>query len=118
VRFLVDESTGLAIARFLSSLGHDAVSVYDVDSGAPDPRVLARALAEDRILVTSDKDFGELVFRDGQAHAGVILLRLADQHLQIKTDVLLKVLAGPEDLTACFVVASEDDIRVVHFPGH
>src|SRR2546428_4038205 len=56
--------------------GHDMAWMAELAPGDPDERVLARALAEGRVLVTFDKDFGELVFRRGRdASRGVILLR-------------------------------------------
>jgi predicted nuclease of predicted toxin-antitoxin system len=50
--------------------------------------VIQRAFAENRILITNDKDFGEKVYREQLPHKGVILLRLADERSAIKIDVL------------------------------
>lgn len=75
MRFLVDECTGPAVTRWLSAQGHDAA-------------ILTRALAEDRVVVTNAKDFGEIIFREGLAHRGVILLRLADERAAAKIQVL------------------------------
>ena len=59
MRFLVDECTGPTVARWLEERGHDVFSVYDDASGIEDAEVLRRAHEEERILITSDKDFGE-----------------------------------------------------------
>ena len=115
MRLLVDECTGPAVARWLSAQGHDVISIFHTDRGAPDPAVLARALAEDRILVTNDKDFGEMIFREGRPHRGVILLRLADERTASKIQVLEQLLHQHADqLTGNFVVASEESARIVH----
>ncbi len=64
-------------------------------------------------LVTNDKDFGELVFRSGQAHAGVILLRLHDESPSNRTRVVQAVLQQcGEALPGRFVVATDTHIRV------
>lgn len=68
MRFLVDECTGPAVARWLIQQGHDVFSVYDRAPGISDQEVLQRAFSEDRILITNDKDFGERVFREGHPH--------------------------------------------------
>ena len=117
MRFLVDECTGPTVARWLTVQGHDVISIFHTDRGAPDVAVLARALAEDRILVTNDKDFGEMVFREGRAHRGVILLRLVDERAAMKIQVLQHLLAQQAgQLAGNFVVASEESARIVHLP--
>jgi predicted nuclease of predicted toxin-antitoxin system len=78
MRFLVDECTGPAVARWLRAQQHDVFSVYDEARGIGDEEVIERAFAENRVLVTNDKDFGEKIFRERLPHRGVILLRLAD----------------------------------------
>jgi predicted nuclease of predicted toxin-antitoxin system len=75
VRFLVDRCAGRRLADWLREQGHDCVetqSLGDVDPG--DRAVLDQAVAEGRILVTIDTDFGTLVFREGVPHTGVIRL--------------------------------------------
>lgn len=76
MRFIVDESTGFAVAQCLEQLGHDVVIVAELMPEAIDSDILSRAAAEERIVVINNKDFGELVFRSRQAHHGVVLLRL------------------------------------------
>lgn len=73
MRFLVDECTGPAVARWLRAEGHDVVSIYETSRGMDDDAVLEWAAREGRVLITNDTDFGEHVFRGGRAHAGVIL---------------------------------------------
>jgi hypothetical protein len=67
LRFLVDECTGPAVTRWLSTQGHDVLSIFHTDRAAHDAAILTRALAEDRIVVTNDKGFGEIIFREGLA---------------------------------------------------
>lgn len=113
MRFLVDESAGAAIATLLRELGHDVVAVAEEMAEADDHAILARAAQDARIVVTNDKDFGELIFRSGQAHAGVVLLRLRDERSTSRARVMRAVLAQRADsLPNQFVVASESQIRV------
>ena len=61
MRFLVDECTGPAVARWLREKGHDVFSVFEQARGMQDDVVIAKAFEENRILITNDKDFGEKV---------------------------------------------------------
>ena len=76
MQFIVDESTGAAVVEYLRGLGHNVLAVAETMPQADDSDILARAAGEGRILVTNDKGFGELVFRNGQVHSSVVLLRL------------------------------------------
>ena len=93
MRFLVDECTGPAVAKWLRSSHHDVFSVYDEDRGLDDESIIEKANRENYILITNDKDFGELVFHMRKAHKGVILLRLEDERAENKIAVLRRVLA-------------------------
>ncbi len=114
MRFLVDECTGPSVARWLRVQGHDVVSVYEQARGLDDASVLALAVREERILITSDKEFGTRVVRDRQAHCGVLLLRLQDEHVANKIRVLSEVLREYGNmLEGNLVVASESRVRIV-----
>jgi len=113
MRFLVDESAGVAVATFLQHAGHDVVAVAEAMPQADDARILERGANEDRVLVTNDKDFGALVFRSRKAHAGVILLRLHDESSLNRVRILNAVLQRCGDaLSGRFIVATETHIRV------
>jgi predicted nuclease of predicted toxin-antitoxin system len=76
VRLLLDECVDARIAGPLRSLGHDVVLVQAIDPSADDRAVLAIATRQERVLVTTDLDFGELLVRTGLRGRGVVLLRL------------------------------------------
>jgi len=112
MRFLVDECTGPAVARWLEAQQHDVFSVYDEARGIDDEEAIQRAFAENRLLVTNDKDFGEKVYRERLPHRGIILLRLADERSATKIDVLQKLLSAYADrIPGQFVVVTETKIR-------
>jgi predicted nuclease of predicted toxin-antitoxin system len=67
---LVDVSAGQAVGEAIRQLGHQVAAVRDRDPTMPDVDILAWAVTEGRLIVTMDKDFGELVYRSGRPHAG------------------------------------------------
>ncbi len=78
MRILADENVEPVIVQWLRSLGHEVASICQRAPGIDDDRVLAVARDERRVLVTYDLDFGEIVYRRGLNHAGIVLLRLSD----------------------------------------
>lgn len=67
-------------------------SVRDINPKAKDSEVLRLAVAENRMVITMDKDFGELVYNSGKAHSGVLILRLEDANGAQKIMTLQKIL--------------------------
>jgi hypothetical protein len=72
VRWLVDECVDAGMVSHLRAAGHDAVYMAEVAPRDSDADVTARAQAEQRLLLTEDKDFGDLVFRGGRSVPGVV----------------------------------------------
>jgi len=113
MRFIVDECFGPVVVAWLRGEGHDVISIYQVARGAIDEDILAWATRDDRVLITLDKDFGDLVFRDRLPHRGVILLRLDDETSANAIRVLSNLLAGYADqIDHHFVVVTEMSVRV------
>ncbi len=75
--YLADESVDRPVVQALRDAGYQVTYVSEDMPGAPDPEVLEQASATNSVLLTSDKDFGELVFRRRLSHQGVVLLRLS-----------------------------------------
>ncbi len=93
--------------------GHDVASIFAEDRGASDEAVLRRAVEQDRVLITNDKDFGDRVFRDRERHRGVILLRLEDERAVNKIARLQATFEMfPDGIGGRFVVATEHGARV------
>jgi len=76
LRFLVDANIGIAVVNALRQWGHDVVFVGDLDWAMPDDEILAIAQREERIILTLDTDFGDLIYQSRQPHVGVLLLRM------------------------------------------
>lgn len=112
MRFLVDECAGPRVAEWLREHGHEVFSVYGDSSGISDDEVLTKATEENRILITTDKDFGEMIFRERRKHRGVIFLRLADERSANKIAVLSHLLENFSDrLAEQFVTVTETKVR-------
>ena len=117
MRFLVDECTGPAVASWLRDQNHDVFSVFDEARGLDDEDIIRKALTEQRILITNDKDFGDKVFRDGRHHRGVILLRLKDERSAVKIRVLSSLLEKFSDkVPDSFLVVTEKQVRFARGP--
>ncbi len=112
MRFLVDECTGPAVARWLCEGGHDVLSVYEQMRGADDTEIICMAATDERVLITNDKDFGELVYRERRLHQGIILLRLQDASPPAKISALKHLLARyANKIEGSFVVVTERQVR-------
>ena len=112
MRFLVDECTGPAVARWLEKKGHEAFSVFDEAPGISDTEIIRRAHEEKRILITNDKDFGAKVHREQFPHCGIVLLRLDNERSRNKISVLRRLFDEYADhLRDRFVVVTADQIR-------
>ena len=113
MKFLVDESAGASVAEYLRSVGHDVTAVATVMPKADDPDILGRATGEERIVVTNDKGFGDLVFRSGMGINGVLLLRLRDESAANRVRVVRSVLERYGDrLPGHFTTATEWSVRI------
>jgi predicted nuclease of predicted toxin-antitoxin system len=93
MKFLLDQSADFRLIPHLRQLGHDVhVISRQYPPGLPDEDVLAISREEQRILIVADRDFGELIFHQGIAHAGVIFFRLPGATLQTKIEQLTTAL--------------------------
>jgi predicted nuclease of predicted toxin-antitoxin system len=112
VRFLVDESTGPAVAEWLRDQGYEVFSVYEEARGMEDADIIEKAASENWILMTNDKDFGEKVYRERRPHKGVVLLRLDDERASVKIMTVQQMLKGYADrLPDQYVVVTENSVR-------
>lgn len=84
MKFLADECCDLSMVNRLREEGHDIDYIQQTEPGISDNEVLANALREKRVLITEDKDFGELVYRFKKPAYGIILLRFHPRDKQRK----------------------------------
>jgi predicted nuclease of predicted toxin-antitoxin system len=91
--------------------------IAEVARGATDEQILERALNEKRVLITEDRDFGELVYARGQSSAGVILVRFDSRARHAKPATLVEAVAkvGPR-VRAAFTVIEAGRVRASRRP--
>jgi len=113
MRFLIDENFPYSAVERLRRSGHDVVAVRDGIRGAPDEDVLAKSRMENRVLVTADKDFGEMIFARRDLAAGVLLVRSRTSRPAAKVDLAVRAIDDlGERLAGSFVVVGEGGTRV------
>jgi predicted nuclease of predicted toxin-antitoxin system len=114
MNLLADESVDRQIVERLRRDGHEALYVAEMEPSIADDVVLERANEKPSLLVTADKDFGELVFRDKRLTAGgVILLRLAGLSAEPKAEIVSDAFREyAAELPNHFSVISPGKIRI------
>jgi predicted nuclease of predicted toxin-antitoxin system len=112
MNFLIDQSADARLVTWLTNRGHNAIRIgRDYPPGLPDEEVLAIASREQRILITDDRDFGELVFRQHRAHSGIIYLRLSSFSFALTTARLEHVLTSYAHKLDRFLVVTPGTVR-------
>ncbi len=117
MRFLADENfPGDAVAA-LRAAGHDVVWVRTEAAGSGDVAVLARAQQETRVLLTFDKDFGELAWRCRlPAASGVVLFRIPMPSPPTVGEALAAIVSSRQDWPGHFAVVEPGRIRMRPLP--
>lgn len=111
--FLANENVPLVSVHRLREAGHDVTAVAVEAPGSSDQAVLARAVAEGRVVLTFDRDYGELIYRRKlPTPAGVVYFRYAPCTPQEPAEHLLAILGNRAiSLTGRFTVAERGQIR-------
>ena len=110
MKFLVNRCAGHRLAEWLRDEGHDIVESAERGKDPGDEAMLEWAVTEQRILITMDKDFGELVFREGLDHAG--LVRLPDVPVEQRIDLMQRLLEEQTTALAAGAVVTVRGDRV------
>jgi len=119
VQILADENVAATVIRELREHGHDVLSVKESMRAESDRAILVRAQREERLIVTHDKDFGEMAFRLAlPASCGVVLFRLSGTDPDSDNQRVLEVLESRRDWPGQFSVVTDDRIRMrpLHVP--
>ena len=113
MRVIANENIAGAVVQELRRRGHDVLSVKESMRGADDLAILRRAENERRLIITHDKDFGELAFRRCHpASCGIILFRLLGETPSADRRRLLDVIDSRSDWMEHFSVVTDDRIRM------
>jgi len=113
MKCLADEGVDRMIVDKLREAGHEVLYIAEMDPGISDQVVLEKAQESGVLLVTCDKDFGELVFRQGLYAKGVVLLRLAGLSQSVKAEIVVNVFAQyGSEMEQSFSVISPGMVRI------
>jgi predicted nuclease of predicted toxin-antitoxin system len=119
MRFLANENVASATVDALRSRGGDVVWVKEQMRGAGDDEILERSRREERVLLTFDKDFGELAFRAGlPATCGIVLLRLRMPKSIADAVAIADRVSARDDWKGWFSVVEPGRIRRRDLPGN
>lgn len=113
MKFLADENIEKPIVDFLRTRGIDVMYVADEGPGSSDDEVFALAKHLNRILITNDRDFGEIAFRRKEISAGIVLMRFSSESMKKKIETLKHLLQHhSRKLAYHFTVVTETQIRI------
>jgi len=113
VNLFADESVDRPVVERLRQDSHDVIYVAELAPSITDDEVLRTANDRSAVLVTADKDFGELVFRQAAIHSGVVLLRLAGLANATKGEIVAEVCRlRAAELIGSFTVISPGQVRI------
>jgi predicted nuclease of predicted toxin-antitoxin system len=112
MKFLLDVNTSGVLLKILLDLEHDIVCVTDIDSGMSDDKILDWAVREERIIITTDSDFEQMVWLQERPHYGV--LRLENLPRQERIELFQEVLANHaiELGLGMVIIATQKKIRI------
>ena len=113
MKLVADEGVDKPIVDALRIAGFDVIYILETNRGADDIFILTLSNDEERILLTQDKDFGELVFRLKNAHYGVVLIRLNGYSAFDKANLVANLfLVHQDELIKAFTVIQPNAIRI------
>lgn len=115
---LADENVPAATIAWLRAQGYDVLSIREIAPGIADETVLAMAAADSRILITFDRDYGELIFRRRKrSPRSVIYVRIYPATVDELNAVLLRLIRGDVGVVdGHMVVVNREGIRKRMFP--
>ncbi|MCI0731880.1 MAG: DUF5615 family PIN-like protein [Chloroflexi bacterium] len=113
MNLLADEGVDRQIVERLRQDGHDVAYIAEIEHSIDDDVILAQANESSALLITADKDFGEMVYRQRLLHGGVILIRLAGLTPATKAGIVAAVIRERElELPDAFSVISPGVVRI------
>lgn len=113
MNLVADEGVDRQIVERLRDQGHEVVYIAELEPGIEDELVLARAERSGALLLTADKDFGEIVFRQTKLRGGVVLLRLAGLGSDRKALIVSAALDRyASEMAAAFSVVAPGSVRI------
>ena len=117
MRLCANENVPGDCVAFLRQHGHGVLWIRESARGSSDEAVLATAQSETRLLITFDKDFGELVFRRGKSGSrGIVLFRLRKLSPDFVARRVTQILESLAECEGHYAVVDEHSIRLRPLP--
>lgn len=116
MKFLFDACVSSGVSRKLQSEGHDTLWAGDWPENPSDDEILERAHRDGRILITLDKDFGELAIVHGRPHSGIVRLVNLTSRQQAEACLRVIELHGDELTSGAIITVEPNRIRI-HLQG-
>ncbi len=119
LKFIIDVGVGIGIEKYLRHNGYDLKCVRDIDPRMKDEDIIRIAASENRMVITMDKDFGELVYHFSMKHCGVLLLRLENANGAEKLQIMKHIMENySSQIKNCFCVFQNNRFRIrqITFP--
>lgn len=113
MKFLIDVGVGKRVEEFLAVEGFDIKAVRDINPSMSDREVLNLAVSEKRMIITMDKDFGELVYKSNLSHKGILILRLEDANITDKIKILSEIITNYiDEINNSFCIYYKGKLRI------
>jgi predicted nuclease of predicted toxin-antitoxin system len=113
LKFVLDVGVGNKVWQYLTENGYDATLITTINPSMSDVDILFIAETEARMVITMDKDFGDLVYHSGKAHKGVLLLRLEDASGEEKAETMQFIMDNFKDqIEGKFCVFKNGRLRI------
>jgi len=117
VKFLADESCAGPVIAALRDAGHDVLAICELAKGMPDDQVMERAVSESRVLITEDRDFGELVYARASISPGVVFVKFHSRARPAKPIAVVEAVAKlGARLEGGFAVVEPGRVRIARRP--
>jgi predicted nuclease of predicted toxin-antitoxin system len=112
LEFVADESCTGSVIKALRIAGHDVIWIAETSAGSPDEAVIEQAMQSGRVLITEDRDFGELVFARTYSTAGVLLIKFRGRARDSKPNAVLEAIEKKQNsLRSGFTVVEPGRVR-------
>ena len=113
MKFVADESVPQPVISRLRKDGHEILAIIEMEPGISGDKVLSLANQQGVVLLTGDKDFGELVFRDRRYAFVIVLIRLFGMPTREESEIAARVVSEhAEELAQAFTVISAQNVRI------
>lgn len=104
MKFVADEGVDGSLVALLRSANHDVIYFAETDRSTDDEVILEIANLENRILITRDKDFGELVYRMRKVHNGILLIRAEELSSFSRSQLVADFIQSNSEMLATYFI--------------